>query len=261
VQCKEPAAKVMLDGHDMLACPGTQAKKVKPGRHQVVGEKPGWTTFTLQSPRAPKVADYNALRKQILKGGDFLDNRIDVDSQVVHSGKRSLKFSCVAASAGMVCAKSSMASELVHFKKGDDLWFAAWYYVEAGMPQTLVDFESTFIDESPGPRLFLKGEGHAAVELKWAAKPTYRQKAPVPLKMPLRQWVRFRIHLKLMENSDGLVEVWQNGAKILDARGQTLPLADTILNRVEVGISANGHDHATTMYVDDVVLSDAPIQE
>jgi len=44
VQCKEPAAKVMLDGHDMLACPGTQAKKVKPGRHQVVGEKPGYET-------------------------------------------------------------------------------------------------------------------------------------------------------------------------------------------------------------------------
>ena len=44
VQCKEPQAKVLLDGKELLDCPGTQAKKMKPGRHQVVGEKPGYET-------------------------------------------------------------------------------------------------------------------------------------------------------------------------------------------------------------------------
>jgi hypothetical protein len=35
---------VQLDGKDLLDCPGTQAKKLKAGRHQVVGQKPGFET-------------------------------------------------------------------------------------------------------------------------------------------------------------------------------------------------------------------------
>ena len=44
VQCNEPQARVSLDGRELLDCPGSQAKKLKPGRHQVVGEKPGYET-------------------------------------------------------------------------------------------------------------------------------------------------------------------------------------------------------------------------
>jgi hypothetical protein len=44
VQCKEPQAKVMLDGKQLLDCPGTQTRKLKPGLHQIVGEKPGYET-------------------------------------------------------------------------------------------------------------------------------------------------------------------------------------------------------------------------
>ncbi|HEY5924668.1 MAG TPA: PEGA domain-containing protein [Kofleriaceae bacterium] len=44
VQCKEPNAKVQLDGKDLLDCPGAQARKLKPGRHQVVAQKPGYET-------------------------------------------------------------------------------------------------------------------------------------------------------------------------------------------------------------------------
>lgn len=44
VRCKEPGAKVLLDGNPLLACPGTVARRVRPGRHQIVGEKPGYET-------------------------------------------------------------------------------------------------------------------------------------------------------------------------------------------------------------------------
>jgi hypothetical protein len=46
VQCKEPNASVLLDGEGLLACPGSQAKKLKPGPHQVVAQKPGYETET-----------------------------------------------------------------------------------------------------------------------------------------------------------------------------------------------------------------------
>lgn len=44
VRCKEPDAKVLLDGKDLLACPGNQSRRIRPGRHQVVAEKPGYET-------------------------------------------------------------------------------------------------------------------------------------------------------------------------------------------------------------------------
>lgn len=225
----------------------------------LVGEKTGWTGFAVQSPRAPTVKDYVALRHKILKGeSDFLDNRLSLDERIVHSGKRSLKCTSVAASKEMVCAKSSLQTEFIHFKKGDDLWYSAWYYVEEGMPQTLVDIETTWIEGHPGPRIFIDETGCAYVELKWADKPKYRQPRDRRVKIPQKQWVRFKAHFKLSEAADGIIEVWQDGVKIVDARGRTLPMANTILNSLEVGISANGHGHGTTLYVDDVSVSDRP---
>jgi hypothetical protein len=44
VRCNEPQAKVQLDGKDLLDCPGADARKLRPGRHQVVAQKPGYET-------------------------------------------------------------------------------------------------------------------------------------------------------------------------------------------------------------------------
>src|SRR5262245_59664312 len=44
VQCKEPAAKVSLDGSPLLECPGSKTRKVAPGHHELVAQKPGYET-------------------------------------------------------------------------------------------------------------------------------------------------------------------------------------------------------------------------
>src|SRR4051812_40366405 len=76
---------------------------VSPGR--------GWTHFTLQSPLAPTVASYNDLRKRILRGEeDFLDNRVEIRPEVVHSGKDALRCYSVAPTQGMITAKASLSS-------------------------------------------------------------------------------------------------------------------------------------------------------
>jgi hypothetical protein len=43
--------------------------------NDLIGPQRGWTSFTLQSPKAPTVPAYNALRRQILDGGDWLMKR------------------------------------------------------------------------------------------------------------------------------------------------------------------------------------------
>jgi len=222
----------------------------------------GWTEFTLQSPKTPQVKDYVQLRKRVLKGeSDFVDNRVEPTSEVVHSGHGALKTFCVAPSPGMVCAKASIGSELLHFVKGDDVWISGRYHVPegSGMPFTVMDLETTWMRESPGIRIMFAGGEYACFELKWGSKPKYRQPKGKEVPFPVAKWVHLKAHLKLSEKDDGLVELWQDGVRIVDARGQTLPLAHTIYNSFEIGISAhNDREKPATLYVDDVSISDQP---
>jgi hypothetical protein len=229
----------------------------------LIGPRRGWTTLTLQSPRAPTVPEYVALRQRILSGqGDFLDNRVEVEAGLAHSGERSLRCYSVAPSRGMICAKSSLSTELLHFAKGDDVWFSAWFQVATGgsRPLTVADLESTWIKEYPGMRIMLDPSGCLMAELKWADKPTYRQQPGREVAFPMGRWANVRMHLRLSERADGRVELWQDSAKIIDAEGPTLPLAGAIYDELELGISA--HDSgpaAATLFVDDVVISAQPI--
>jgi hypothetical protein len=234
----------------------------KPVR-ELIGMDTGWTAFTLQSPKAPSVSDYVRQRKLILKGqSGFLDNRVETSGDVVHSGKRALKTFSVSPSRAMVCAKASLDTELLHFVKGDDVWFSGWYFVPegSGMPFTVMDLETTWFKESPGIRIMLADDKYAMFELKWGAKPKYRQPKGREVVFPAAKWVHLKAHLKLSEKSDGVIQLWQDGAKIVDARGQTLPLACTIYNSLEIGVTAhNDRNRPTTLYVDDIAISDQPI--
>jgi hypothetical protein len=228
----------------------------------LIGLERGWTAFTLQSAKSPTVADYVRLRNRILTGrGDFLDNRIGPSVEVAHGGQTALKAYSVPRSGDAVTNKASLETELIHFVRGDDVWFAGWYYVpaEGGMPFTLMDLETTWFKEHPGIRIMVFGEKYLGVELKWGAKPMYRQPRGKEIVFPRAKWVQVRFHTMLSEKDDGVVELWQDETKIVDARGQTLPLAHTIYNSLEVGISAHSIGPLpATLFVDDVSISGSP---
>jgi len=227
--------------------------------HDLISVERGWTAFTLQSPKTPTVGDYVRLRKRILtRQADFLDNRIQPSGEVVHVGRTALKAYSVPRSGDAVTNKASISTELIHFVRGDDVWFAGWYYVpvQSAMPFTLMDLETSWFKGHPGIRIMVFGAKHLGVELKWGAKPTYRQPKERRVAFPRAQWVHVRFHVTLSERADGVVELWQDGIKIVDARGQTLPLAHSIYNSLEVGISAHSFgQQPSTLYVDDVSIS------
>ncbi len=224
--------------------------------NDLIGEKHGFTSFVLQSPSAPKVADYVKLRTGILSGSaQFIDNRVEPSNAQAHAGKQSLRAHSVAPSWGMQCAKAHIESEMLHFVKGDDYWFSGWYYIAEGMPYTISDIKSGWIEGTPGLRLRLEA-GIPQFEFKWADKPFYTQSATAPVAFPVKRWVHVVIHLKLSDEDDGLNELWLDGKQIIKATGRNLPLPDTIYNHVEVGISAAQQD--CTVFVDDVEVSDRP---
>lgn len=222
--------------------------------------KRGWTSCELQSPLAPTVDAYVKLRNRILKGESrFLDNRIELSDTVVHGGSRALQTVSVPPKRGMVTAKSSLSTELMHFVKGDDVWISMWCYVPtgSGMPFTLLDLETTWINQYPGIRIVIDDGKYACFQLKGFEHPYYRQRRGQELSFPTGRWVHLKSHLKLSEKDDGAIELWQDGQKIIDTYGQTLILSDAVYNSFEIGISAyNEQNSMATLYVDDVSISD-----
>jgi hypothetical protein len=219
--------------------------------------------LTLQSPKAPQVSDYVALRQQILRGeADFLDASIAPSRDRAHSGELSLKCYCPARSSSMICAKASLSNTLVYFVEGDDVWYQAWYYIAGKVrPFTLVDLEADLVHSSPGIRVMLYDEVEMGVELKAANKPQYRQSGGKKVHFPTDRWVLVTWHVHLDSGADGRVRLWQDD-QIVDAAGQTLPFRTAIYNSLEVGISAHSFgDQPATLYVDDVMVTTKPLRK
>jgi hypothetical protein len=160
----------------------------------------------------------------------------------------------------MITGKASIETTLAHFVRGDDVWVAFSVRVVEGRPLTFFDLESDIIALGPGPRIIWLDDGSLAVELKWADKPTYRQPAASRVQFPSGRWVRLTVHYTLAETSQGLIELWQDAQQVLSVRGRTLPVPDSVLARVELGITAHSDPTARAVVdLDDLEISTAPI--
>jgi hypothetical protein len=191
------------------------------------------------------------------------NNAVELTTDVAHSGSHALKCSAVARRGG-VTSKADVERAGLHFANGDHVWSECWLLLKGGGTGENVflwDLETTQKWQSPGRRLYLQSGGVLASDLgKWFRAPTFRQPRDHAVRFPRDRWVQLRVHLFLSDESDGTMEVWQDGAKVIDARGQTLPTAKTVYDRLQVGITANGStEHAYTLYVDDVVVSNRPL--
>lgn len=206
-----------------------------------------WTTMSLLSPGAKSVDAYATLRRAILNGeADFLDNRIDPTDGYA-------RFIAVAPSANMVTSKSMLEQNLLWFVEGDDLWFSADYYLAEGIPFTIVDFQERGRHNSPGPRVTIWGSTHIGMEMKHLFKPELRQtEHPVPI----GEWFNLRVHL-VLDHRSGQVQIWQDDALIIEGEMRTIPAANSILNALEVGITATGE--AAELWVDNVQISHNPL--
>jgi hypothetical protein len=194
----------------------------------------------------------------------FLDNRVAPDAGVAHGGSNCLTCVSVPPARGMVTAKASLSTELLHFVKGDDVWISLWCRVPAdsGMPFTVLDLETTWIEQHPGIRVVIEDGRHVCLQLKSLGNPSYRQPRGKEVEFPRGRWVRLRLHLGLTETPDGVIEVWQDERKIIDTRGQTLVLARAIYNSLEIGITAyNEQGRPATLHIDDVAIGTEPFTE
>lgn len=213
-----------------------------------------WTSFTLQSPQAKTVPEYVALSKCILEGTcDFLDNRITIVEDPTDSTNKVIEFNSLAPTADMVVSKCSMQSVLNYFKKESNFWFEADYYIKDGMPYSLVDFENSYFVGSPGPRVVISNN-KLELENKFGSKIRFESDSAMTISSGV--WFTVKVHLKYSNTGDGVIELWQDGVKIVSTTGINLPTSNAIQNVLEVGISATITN--TVLLVDNLRVSDTP---
>jgi len=196
-----------------------------------------WTNFTLQSPAAPTVSDYVTLSQCILDGTcTFIDNKIELVNDPTDFSNKVLKFTSVAPTANMVTSKSSISSTINFYLKKSGIWFEADYYIESGIPFSIVDFENSYFYQHPGPRIVIRGN-MLEFENKFGTKINIDNNSGVTISP--NQWFTLKVHLKYSNESDGIIELWQDGIQIISETGINLPTSNSIQNVLEVGATAS----------------------
>lgn len=219
----------------------------------LIGPDRNWSSMTLLSPAAPTIEDYVKLRQQIIDhNAPFKDNSISLSTEQAHSGKQSLKLYAVKPSRKLDITKTTLDNELLFLQRHDNVTLSGWFYIAEGTPIGLLDIECNYINKGPGMRLLLSEELEPRIELKWADKPTYRARPGTQSRLPRNQWFKVSLHLYLSEKSDGLVQLSVNDQLVIDAKGQTLPVADAVYNRLQMGITSNPKNTTTVLYADDL---------
>lgn len=188
-------------------------------------------------------------------------NRVETTLDQVHSGKSALKTYTPKDSRDL--QKAALLRELFFFPPGSDCWFSAWFYIpgsESIENLFIFDLEATGY-HGVGRRLMFTGASgrYLMLEGKRSTGPQYSQtESPVPF--PRNQWVHVKLHLHLSPDQNGQVELWQDGTLILNKSGRNM-VENTFYDRVEVGQTANSAHREITVYVDDVQISDKPIDD
>jgi hypothetical protein len=202
--------------------------------HDLVGPGLGWTGFTLQSPAAPTLSDYVQLRHDILgMQADCIDNCLTTGASA-QPGARALIATAVAPRSGAV-SKAALETGLLDARQGNVIRFSGQFRIAEGMPVSIVDFEASYIYQGPGMRIMLDGDGTPWVELKWGEKPAWYPASPVTV--PYDQWFSMTLEV-LLDRHEGVVRLWLDDVLIVSGTGQTLPLADAVIDRMEVGVTA-----------------------
>ena len=188
---------------------------------------------------------------------------ISLDTTIVHSGKKSVRFHCSQSDPGMtdVC-KCNLNKGGMDFRQGETMYFSAWFYLQrADMHYgTFFVFDmEEIVHGSTGLRIMAWEENLEVERGKMGLSNIY-QKDPVTL-FPVNQWTHLELEIKLSQYNHGSAKMWIDGNKIIDQdKIRTMPkdIANMVwdtkgfYDRIQVGITAKNGTQDLTLYLDDV---------
>lgn len=211
-------------------------------------------------------------------------NRITLQSETVHGGRQALRFDAIPSDSEV--SKANVERGRLSLAEGQRVRISAWFFLPPRQNLDnlfLIDVECRSCwpegthrnNPSPGIRLMLKDrEGQPVVERgKLGRLPTLRQTQGTKLGFPTNRWVHLEWILDLSTGQDGKTEILLDGKRALSARGITMPSPEVfrqsgvelkqpvVLERVQLGITANSTPGPIVLYVDDVTITAEPIPQ
>lgn len=191
---------------------------------------------------------------------------IAIDSQIVHSGNRSVRFSAIQNDAGYeTVIKSNLNKNGFYFPHGETVKFSAWYYLR----QSSMEYGTFFIldlgDIAGGSQEIrvMCWEENVELERNKIGLPNIFQEQPAKL-FPINQWCHFELEVKLSQYRTGTVKMWLDGEEIINKdniltlpkdRGTLVWGTKGYYERIQVGITAKSLSQELTLYVDDVDIT------
>jgi len=194
---------------------------------------------------------------QITKTG----NSISIDTNIVHSGNKSLKF-IAEKSDDDVVSKCSFAKQKMAFYEKETVQVKIWYYL-AGNNNCewlfLLDLEEqAAIGAGPGVRLGMV-DNKIRMEYKFLESDVVQTEGS-EIDFPRNQWVEIIWEVKLSQKNKGAVKVYQDGQLIINKdKIATLPKdilyfqqgTKGMYQSIEIGLTANSRDNDMVLYADD----------
>ncbi len=202
---------------------------------------------------------------------------LELDRGRAHTGEQSLRCHASAYD-GVTASKAYIANGFLRFVEGDRAWFEMWVWVQGATPDLFLwDLEAPgtcttqddcpeagdgTICSSPGRRVYLENSEGTPIRSdlgKWCTGEDFTQEPGRAVAFAPDRWTRLRVFIGLSSGPDGIMLVWQDDRLVLVGSGRTLPRDDSVYERLQVGVTANGStEQPATLFLDDVSIWSEP---
>ena len=192
-------------------------------------------------------------------------NPVSIDTAIVHSGKKSIRFDCLQNDPEMkeVC-KCNLNKGNLNFRQGETVYYSAWYYIQHQDMHygTFFVWDLGQIVEGSLEIRVMAWEENLELERNKLGMSNIFQEQPAVL-FSVNQWAHLELEVKLSQHRKGSVKMCLDGKEIINKEDIITMPKDRInmvwgtkgfYERVQCGITAKNGTQDLIMYMDDVEI-------
>ncbi|NBF41845.1 MAG: hypothetical protein GVY14_15655 [Spirochaetes bacterium] len=168
-----------------------------------------------------------------------------------------------AEASGNPVSKADIVRGGLFFREGEEVWLQVVVYVpdkETSVDLYLLDIESTMYYGDPGRRIHVREDGTLRVESKGGFHGPSLTQGNGAIPLPKGEWVELVLAIALSTSNDGRVRLWQNSTLLIDEEARTLAESRSVIDRLQIGLTANPSAGTAEAWFDDVVVTRSPLR-
>jgi hypothetical protein len=190
-------------------------------------------------------------------------NPISIDTTIVHSGKKSVRFDCLQSNPDDV-AKCNLNKGNLNFEQGETVYYSCWYYVQYPDTNygTFFVWDLGQIVEGSLEIRVMAWNQNLELERNKIGLVNLSQDLPATI-FPVNKWAHLELEVKLSQYRKGKMKMWLDGKLLIDrSKVRTMPKDQVNMvwgtkgyyERVQVGITAKNGTQDLVLYADDMEI-------